>query len=191
MSLMDSLKRVIEYGVDDYTAPRHWEINGVDIWFKPEPNGVSASEWKDVLDKWLPKFQEVGWLDGLYRINIGKDIVSGEAVGQYMDSGVIYLENDVSIVGLGSSVVSDTSKHVLTHEIIHHAHRNIHDVVNTHKIPSNRQKIRNEVSYYAGKCTGETVAEIGTGIVHGEEFDEWVHDEYDKYGGPQEVYEIG
>lgn len=162
-------------------------ICGVRIYFKPAFGGVEWSKWKDTLETMLPQYDDVGWLDGLSTIIIGEGIVKGMGVGNYDHRGTIDLENDVSMGDLRPAVIDDSREHILTHEVLHHAHIGIHDRPSQYTLDQDEQYIQREVSYYAGKNSDEAVAEIGAALFLGAEFPDGVIEIYDKYGGPPEA----
>lgn len=187
--ILHPVKRVVASQLDRYEAPKRWEICGVPVVFKPATGGTSATTWKETLEEWLPKYYEVGWLDGLNKIHIGEGVPGGDAVGRYFDHGTIKLENE--IMGDLLVVLGGRRETVLTHEIIHHAHVTLNDFEGSRKAPNKEALLKEQVSYYAGTNVGEAIAEIGTGIAHGHDFEPWVHDYYARKEGPQGVYDIG
>lgn len=194
MSLTQAFQKVLGSGLEDYHRPRYWDICGVKVQFKPVPNGVSASTWRDVLEKWLPKYEEVGWLDGLHKIRIGPNAAKRQnenAVGRYNHGGSIDLNNDIDLGAFAGLVHDGDREAVLTHEVIHHAHLSINGYENSRRSSNKEAMLKQDVSWYAGSNVGEAIAEIGTGIVHGEEFPSWVHEYYEEKRGPMEAYEIG
>lgn len=188
--MMQAIRQVLESGIDEYYAPRRWEIEGIPIIYKPLPNDTRKDEWRTILEKWLPRFDEVGWLDGLNKISIGQDITKNDTVATYYpSSGSISMENDASNMVPNGRTVSDTLEHILLHEMIHHAHMTING--NKQDFGPVDSTIAVNVSPYASKNGFEAVAETGVGIVIGEEYPEWVHEYYEELDGPQEVYELG
>jgi len=193
MSLTQAFQQVLGSGLENYHKPKYWEICGVKVQFNPVPNGVSATTWKDTLEEWLPKYEEVGWLEGLHKIRIGPEAAhrKREAVGRYNHDGSIDLNNDIDL-GIAMTLVHDGSREsVLTHEVIHHAHLTLNGYEDSKKKPNNSRMLKEEVSYYAGSDVGEAIAEIGTGLVRGKNFPSWVHEYYEEKDGPMEAYGIG
>ena len=194
MSLVSAFQQVLGSGLENYHNPRYWEICGVKVQFKPVPNGVGQGTWKNTLEEWLPKYEEAGWLEGLHKIHIGPEAAHrphSEAVGRYDHGGSISLNNDIDL-GRCSTLVHDGSREaVLTHEVIHHAHLGINGYENSRRSSNKEAMLKQDVSWYAGSNVGEAIAEIGTGIVHGENFPSWVHDYYRAKDGPMEAYDIG
>lgn len=189
MTLKNAFLRVLDNGIERYHKPELWEICGIKIYFKPCPSGVSAEEWRDVLEEWLPRYEKVGWLNGLNGIYIGNGVAEGDATARYNHRGSIDLENSFDIPP-SYLAHSGAKESVLTHEMIHHAHITLNGFEKHFKPSERAELLKTEVSWYAGKDIGESVAEIGTGIVFGEEYPDWVHKYYDNRRGPQEVYEI-
>lgn len=190
MGVTDSFKKVLDSQIDDYHAPKRFDVCGVPVYIKPEPSGVSVREWKDVIDRLLPLFDDARWLDGFQKIIISDGAVDG-GVGKYMMNGSIYLENDVSMRGISASVIDDSPESTLAHEMVHHAHLTLNDYNGGNKRLNNEMLIKNAVSYYAGTNINESIAEIGAGIIHGHDFPDWVHEHYADHDGPEGVYEIG
>lgn len=190
--LKNGFQRVLGSGLENYTATKYERMSGVDVRFKPssQPDSVSWYEWKRTLEDLLPRFKMAGWLDGFTRINIQHGLVRGHAVGQYfMSDGSINLENNLDM-GWGNRRVLDHSReHILTHEMVHHAHMYVNDF-GSQRREFDEDFIKREVSYYAGSNILEAIAEIGAGIVHGHEFPQEIHDFYEQHDGPQEVYEL-
>ncbi len=197
MSVTYKLKRVVDRRVESYTAPKQTKICGVKIAFKPsrQHDSVSWDEWEDTFTTLLPMFKSVGWLKEFNRINVGDGLITNNAVAQYfMSHKSIDLENNVDMGEWSEYVVGDTREHTLVHEIIHHAHMYLNDFGQQDvSLPDADTKvtIQHEVSHYASSSINEAIAEIGSGIALGHEFPEFVHDFYEKYDGPQGVYEIG
>lgn len=188
--MTQAFQQVLGSELENYHKPKVENICGVKIYFKPEPTGVSWSDWRGTLEEWLPQYDEHGLLDELRVIIIGDGMVSGDALGQYNHNCSIDLENDVGL-GKFSGLVNDGSREaVLTHEVIHHAHLTLNGYENSRRTSNKQAMLKNDVSWYAGTNVGEAIAEIGTGIVHGEEFPEWVHDYYRAKDGPMEAYDI-
>jgi len=191
MSLTRSFKQVLSSGIDSYNAPKDTEICEVDVVMMGSLNNpiLTWSEWKEELRPLLQSYDSVGWLDDFNKIIIG-DMSNVTAVGEYTSRNrTIQLDHKLDTSWYGDKVLDTTLEHVVTHEMIHHAHitRNGFDKPNAY---FNESLIKDEVSYYGEKNVYEAVAEIGSGIVHGHEFCEKVHEFYDMWDGPQEVYDL-
>jgi len=178
MSLIDGFHQVLDSQLEDYHAPKTDTICGVKIYFKPNPTGVSWEEWSTTLYEWLPKFEEKGWLEGLSVIQIGDNITPGEALGRYNHNGSIDLENETG---------ENKKSVLLAHEIIHHVHITLKEFKDFDGSPENPLVIRKSVNPYAASNIGETVAEIGSLLIHGEEFSDNIIELYNEYDGPQGV----
>jgi len=63
MSFVPAFQQVLGAGLENYHKPKYWEICGIKVQFKPVPNGVGQGTWKRTLEEWLPKYEEVGWLE--------------------------------------------------------------------------------------------------------------------------------
>lgn len=176
--------------LDGYTEPEVWTINGVTIYLNPSPDGVSADRWRSVLEAWLPEYDSVGWLEDFNTIQITEDCIDGDGVARCNLNGTIDLENDPVVPWSGDMFVNDSIAGILTHEFIHHAHLTINGADYTGRTPRNQGKLRNEVSFYAGKDVGEAVAEIGSAIVFDEPIPDWATDYYDEKGGHEGVYAL-
>jgi len=193
MNMKHAFQTVLDSGLENYHKPRYWEICGVKVQFKPVPGGVGQRKWKRTLDEWLPRYDEVGWLDGLHKIIIGPEAAHSKArrgVGRYDHDGSIYLNNDISLGAKSCRVYQNTRDALLTHEVVHHAHLTINGYENSNKSPEKEDMLKETVSWYAGKNVGESIAEIGTGIVHGADFPERVHEYYSDKDGPMGAYDI-
>lgn len=190
--MTEAVQRVMNSWLDDYEKPKYWEICGVTVCFQPVPGGVGANEWKETLDEWLPKYDEVGWLDGIHKIYIDEGAAdNGDgAVGRYNDDGIIQLDNEMD-GDVHIFAHSGSREAVLTHEMIHHAHLSLNGYEGGSRASEREDEIKQDVSWYAGTNIKESIAEIGAGIVHDSDFPDWVHEYYEKHDGPQEVYEIG
>lgn len=191
-ALKNGFHRVLGSGLENYTAPKYGEIRGVQIRFKPssQQDSVSWYDWKETLHEMIPRYDEAGWLEGFTKINIQHDLVRRDAVGQYfMSDGSINLENNLDMGWGNSRVLGHSQKHILTHEMVHHAHMYVNDF-GDRDVDFDKDFIRREVSYYAGSNILEAIAEIGAGIALGHEFPQEIHDFYEEHDGPQEVYEL-
>jgi hypothetical protein len=188
-TMIEKFEQVLDSRIEQYHAPIREKICGVNVYFDRCPAKVQWSEWKNTLTDWLPAFEQAGWLQDFNCIMIGDGAPSGEAIGRYTDCS-ISLENDVKENNVSDILVSDDQKYVLTHEILHHAHLYVKDCESRGAPPRRRIAVRDDVSWYAGENINEFVAEVGTGIVHGHEFPDYVHILYEEYGGPQQVYEL-
>jgi len=194
MSLTQAFQQVLGSGLENYHKPRYWDICGVKVQFKPVAGGVPATTWKRTLEEWLPEYEAAGWLEGLHKIRIGPEAAhkkKSKAVGRYNHSGSIDLNNDISLGAFSGLVHDGTREAVLTHEVIHHAHLTLNGYEGSKKASNKEAMLKQDVSWYAGKNTGEAIAEIGTGIVHGQNFPSWVHEYYEEKDGPMEAYDIG
>lgn len=190
MSIKQAFHQVLGSQIDDYNPPEYWKICGVPVVFKPETGGISAKQWKSVLDEWIPRFESVGWLDGMEKILIGKDEPRGTGVGEYTTNGYILLANDIRKNMLHGTIFEISEGYVFTHEMLHHAHRMNDGFSKTDTPVPNVNKMRRDVSYYAGESQREAIAEIGAGIIHGYSIPNWAHDYYSEHHGPMEVYDI-
>lgn len=173
-------------------SPERHEINGISIYFRPVDGGVSWSEWQSTFEKLLPKFEQVGWLEGLNSIQISDNIVPDDAVGEYNirpNCGSIDLENDTDLNEMDFAVFENSREHVLTHEVLHHVHMFIrgNDYDDCLLTEEEKDYIQWKVGYYASINTHEAVAEIGAALFRGAEFSDEVIDIYDKYDGPPEA----
>lgn len=80
---------------------------------------------------------------------------------------------------------STTVESVVTHEIIHQMHYE-NEVPEERELEDGEEELlEEEVSGYAAYNPLEAVAEIGAGLLAGEEYPEQVMDIYEKYGGPE------
>lgn len=167
------------------------KIRGVGVIIKGGRVGASREEWRDILETWLNVFDSVGWLDDFEQIKIGDDIVGGTAIGRYTLNNSINLEKDVDLLDKSHLVVENSPRATLIHEMLHYVHVELCGGIEKELPVGERVDVCSEVSYYAIENSLEAVAEIGTGIILGYEFPDKIHDIYEKYGGPMEVYEIG
>lgn len=180
----------IDSHLSNYCSTRYWKICGVNIVYYPPANGKKIGEWRSTLNEWLHKFQDVGLIDGLDKIVIGKNKVNRTATGIWYKDGRIRLENDPTVKR--DKMVSNTVKGVLIHELAHHAHLYENDQSYENiKTEYRKKKVIEDVSKYASENMRESVAEIITGIVLGIDYPDWVHEYYVLCGGPMEVYDIG
>lgn len=167
-------------------------IRGVSVTFYSTENQENSWEyWQNVIDEALEPFANTGMLRRMKHISIGgKGAPTGEAVGMY-NSGHVMLDNDTSTFPSGV-VLEDSPEFVLTHELIHHVHLTLNDFDDTYGSLSEREEtlLSRAVSLYSKKNKAEAVAEIGAGILHGYSFEDFVHEIYAKYDGPQFVYEV-
>lgn len=197
MSVINNFKQVLDTGLENYNAPRSETVCGVKVFFRPSSAGdsVSWNEWSETLESMLSQFDEAGWLEDFNRINIGNNLISGMAVGQYFNSNkTIDLENNVDMGEWSYQLIGNTREHTLSHEFVHHAHMHLNDFGSDKVLFTNDSMsdlIKTEVSYYAGTSITEAIAEIGCGIILGHEFPDAVHDFYEEHDGPMEVYNIG
>lgn len=190
MSLKHAFQRVLQSGIQEYEAPTKEEISGVRVYLGSSLGRDGKQEWREILNEWLPRFERVGWTDGLKCIQIGDEIIAGDGAGRYNHNGTIDLEHHPGKFLMGGiATVGSNRKYVLTHEFIHHAHvkRGEFDYG---KADIDSGLVQSEVSYYAGTSPNEAVAEIGTGLVHGEQYPDEILDMYEEFGGPPEVHEI-
>jgi hypothetical protein len=193
MVIKQSFEQVFDSKIENYNAPKRVEMNGITIYFKPsdQQHSVPWHEWEQVLEDLIPKFEVAGWLEEFTNINIKDGLVRGDGVGMYSpDCHSIDLENKVDGIWYSSRVLSDSPKHVLVHEMIHHAHLTLIGF-DDRDTDFNESLVKKEVSWYAGEDAYEAVAEIGAGIALGESFPQEVHDIYHDLDGPEEVYDFG
>jgi len=149
--------------------------------------------WKKVLEDIMPKFQEVGWLDGMVSMKISNDCVIGDDnIGNYTERTISIEHDAVHYEGVGYSVLELSKKSILIHEMVHHAH--LHHVGFSNKdgtlTDEEEKHLSKYVSVYSTSNQIEAVAEIGAGIVMGYQFPDCVHDIYEKYDGPTKAYDI-
>jgi len=161
------------------TSSRKMEIHGIRVTFRSTKERDLA-EWEPILHKWLPRFEEVGWLDGLSAIHIDSSRIHGKrAVGQYQP-----LFSYISV-----SPRPYDREEVLIHEMVHHAHYENVGVFSEGTLLSSWDKrdqtaFMKEVSSYAGENPYESVAEFATGYILGEEYDDSIREKYDRLDGP-------
>jgi hypothetical protein len=197
MNYSHAFKRVVSQFFDDYYAPRVEEVSGVTIYLERDSFGKVVDDgWLDIAEEWLPKMREIDWLPHLSNIQV---IENCTGAGTYYPTGSITLQPGVpnlsdsiseNLIHGATESVGGTKEHVLVHEMIHHAHLTLNGH-ETRSISSDvAHKLERDVSEYASTNQREAVAEIGTGIVFGADYPDWVHEYYESLDGPQGVYEL-
>lgn len=175
----------------DFFNPSRKTVHGVTVYFKPDPDGVSWNHWEDILNTWFPQFEDIGWLDDFNAIIIGNNVVENDTnVATYNKGATIDIERDISKEGYQWwCTAGESDEYVLLHEFVHHAHMELNGY--EPRVDTDRSEaLREAVSTYAGHSVNEAIAEIGAGILLGEEFPEWVHEYYEEHDGPMGVYKL-
>jgi len=188
--IKQAFQQVLSSRVPNYQKPVYWTICDVPVVYKPVRDGIQPAEWKDVLDEWLPRFDRVGWLNEFQKIIIGEDEPRDDAVGEYKNNGFILLENNIREKMIEGVTFGERPGCILTHEMVHHAHRINGGFETADRDLLAPRKMRSGVSYYAGESSREAIAEIGAGIIHGYEIPDWAHEYYEEHDGPMEAYDI-
>lgn len=194
-----AFKRIARSTRDAYVKPEKTEICGVPVAYKNSSPGSNWDEWKPVLDEWLPRFEEHGWLDGLERIEIGSEMVNGDGVGEYRQKEqIIAFKDDAWFCG-PPHLVATTKEYGLIHEMIHHVHisnlfdkpnediSELHIAVKQEDVgwKGNAHKFNVHVSEYASTNFLEAVAEAGAGMMLGRKYPDSVRRAYKQFEGPE------
>lgn len=182
---------------DGYFNPEFHEICGTTVAYKNSSDEKTWSAWSDVLHKWMPRFEEAGWLDGLTRIEIGNRLINDDRVGEYRhDERIVGMQDNPQMQD-SSYLVGHTKEYAFIHEMIHHAH--MCDIFDTQTIDDvqiakkqhevgwdgNMHMFHIYVSEYAATNFLEAVAETGSGLMLGEEYPDKITDAYEQFGGPE------
>lgn len=181
---------------DGYFNPTMHEICGTTVAYKNSNDEDTWNEWSDILHRWLPRFEEAGWLDDLNRIEIGNRLINDDRVGEYRREERIVGMKDNPEIYDNHYLVGHTKEYVFIHEMIHHAHitdifdmRRVEDVHITkkqHEVgwDGHMHDFHIYVSEYAATNFLEAVAETGSGIMLGEEYPNRIMEAYEQFGGP-------
>lgn len=171
-SFKDTLGSTIKYH-------KHEDICGITI-------KCDSDKWTNIFEEWLPKFEEVGWLEDLNGICVVDEITESAAVAKYTARNTIVFERGAAKDGFHHSM-----KYILVHEFIHHAHFTLNEFENYEEPVEYEDEICDEINCYASSNVGEAVAEIGAHIVFDKELPHWLHEYYKQNDGPEGVYDIG
>lgn len=172
----------------DILGFKEWTICGVTVEYHATQDRQSMRKWKSVLEEWLPKFESANAIHDLKKIKIGENMVYFGVGGCFEKQSEVHLNVDHQIDD--DIVVSDSAASVLIHEMVHHIDFRSRNVDYKSIDKSTESKLKREVSTYAGENLLEAIAEIGTGIIIGEEYPDYIHDFYAENDGPMEVYDL-
>ncbi|AGM11544.1 hypothetical protein M199_gp122 [Halogranum tailed virus 1] len=171
------------------TTSRRTEIHGVTVTYSGTRE-TYWNEWQDVLNEWLPRFEEAGWLRKLNAIHIDRARFMGDGTGEYQWLFKTICLDPNPRMSRGYNM-STKREHILIHEMAHHAHNLEVGAFPSHKseVVFNRHKrmFEQHVSEYAGTDFYEAVAETATGSVIGHEYPDELMNAYWKLGGPKEL----
>lgn len=197
--MLEGLSTIAEAVHAAHTDPDEYEYHGVPVVYEDDSFFDSTwDEWKEVLDEWMPRFEEAGWLDDLQGIEIGDSFIKGNAGGQYHHKDMtIAFPQDPDYTG-PPYLVGETKEYALIHEMAHHVH--IRDMFNLpaseldmvdlnmkqHSLGFHRKcaLFEDEVSEYASSNYLEAVAETCAGIMIGNRYPVRVRRAYKKLQGP-------
>ena len=182
---------------DAYIKPEKYDRYPVQVVYKDSSDNT-WDEWEPVLDRWLPLFEEAGWLDGLERIEVGNRMINDDRVGEYSRAERVIRLKDEPIMFDTSYLVGYTKPYLLIHEMIHHVHMrdifNFDGKVDDVAIEQKHNELHwnkeshnfyIHVSEYAATNFLEAVAETGAGLCLGEEYPDYITDTYKIFGGPE------
>lgn len=182
------------------TDPMERELCGVPIIYEDcSAYRDTWDEWWSLLNEWMPRFDEAGWLDELQRIEIGNGYVEGGgASGQYRHyDKIVALQQDPVFRGQ-PWLVGETKEYGLIHEMVHHVHirdtfgdcnNQLYGKVSRLQIDAGFSlevdKFKQHVSDYSAYNALEAVAETCTGTILGESYPAAVRRAYIDLGGPE------
>lgn len=199
----DALKDIARTTSEATTDPIEVEMCGVPIEYENSSLRKDTwDEWEPVLQAWMPRFEEAGYLDKLRAIRIGNGhLQSSGSAGQYIhEQQVVAFPQNPSYAGQ-PWLVGETKEYALIHEVTHHAH--IRDLFGkpASKVSLLELNLRqtglgfagkaeifhDEVSQYAASNYLEAVAETCAGLTLGREYPERVLDAYEHLKGPEPI----
>lgn len=179
--------------VDDYP---------VKVVFHADVSDEHHDKWRTVLDKWMPQFEEHGWLEDLLCLQIGDELIVRSGVaGEYRSGSCLAVLGDDPVPTENPKLYSTGREYSLLHEMSHHAHMNtshgdlprdpneidVADLVIESGWYSMGHKFAKQVSAYATEDPLETVAETAASIALGNEVDDDIMETYYALGGPEPI----
>lgn len=197
-----ALSTIRQSAKDAVYKPQEFEIDGIDIIYAAEKNGSHWREWEPLFQKWIPRLNDAGWLDGLNRMEIGRMYLQGDGVAEYRhDAQTIAFHDDPSFNNY--NLVGETKEYAIIHESTHHAHMNqlfgeSHGGVDRSSLRTLQAQLSWDlhkptfginVSRYAATNFLEAVAETSAGVAMGHSYPEIVKDAYYLLDGPDPLEE--